>query len=519
MAKHRIGAAVIAIIVSAVIPCSVHAQLLVSEIMFDLESGADTGREWIELFNSGSAAIDVTTWKLFEAETNHKITEFQGGASLASGGYAVLADNPAKFLADNPTYTGMLLDSVFGLSNSGETLVVRDADLVDRDQVSYTSDSGGAGDGKTLARVGSDGTSFVARAPTPGSGDLLVVGGGSVGTEDHAEPDTATASSTTVLDNAPTATGSTFPVEPQLYAYAGKDRFVLVGADVLFEGKALSKEGELLEGSGVRYSWNFGDGSVSDNQVASHHFAHPGTYVVVLDVSSGKYVGTHRITVVAEPPQLSLIRLDDGAIQIHNASARDIDLSFWHVRVGDAFFTIPKNTILLKRGSSWLRQDATKLPTGEPVLVYPNGREAVHVETLAQEPVPSRVAPVVYAEDVETPLSVTQTAVRADGEVRVPEEANAEPRVQEEVDATSTHPTTSSQVASVGHVFGTMPHWGWLVALVGMLGVVSAGVLMSFPSEALHGLAAQPTEDVRTHAETGTDVAHWDIIDADEEAR
>ncbi|MBP9668988.1 MAG: PKD domain-containing protein [Candidatus Pacebacteria bacterium] len=414
----------------------------------------------------------------------------------------------------------MLLDSAFSLSNSGEQLVLRDADLVDRDAVTYTAESGAAGDGRTLSRVASNSSSFVAQVSTPGSGTLVVLGGGVTGEEvDDEVPPTGEANSATT--GTAVVGGSSFPVEPQIYAHAGKDRFVLVGADSIFEGKALSKDGELLEGNGVRYVWNFGDGAVGEGVVVSHHFAHPGVYVVVLDVSSGKYVGTHRITVTAEQPHLTVKRLDDGAVQILNASTRDIDLSFWHVRVGDIFFTIPKNTILLRRGTSTLRQDATKLPPGLPALVYPNGREALLAEESAP---PVTVTPV--ASSLGSPMTSKAMPVSASSR----KNGNAAEIVQQDsVDAqegahdmaTTTESSvaqSSGQVASAGHIFGSLPHWGWIVALVGMLSVVGAGLLYALPVEV--------RSDEATVAESGKhddpayiDASKWTIIDADEEAR
>ena len=47
-----------------------HASVTINEIMYDLE-GADTGREWVEVHNSGSEAVDLLKWKFVEGGTNH----------------------------------------------------------------------------------------------------------------------------------------------------------------------------------------------------------------------------------------------------------------------------------------------------------------------------------------------------------------------------------------------------------------------------------------------------------------
>src|SRR3990167_6884392 len=124
----------------------VYASVIVSEVMYDLE-GADTGREWVEIQNDG-VAVDLTGWKFFEGGVNHGLTLIQGDISLLQNGFAVIADNAEKFLLDWPGFSGMLFDSVFSLSNTGETLVLRNSELADVDSVTYSSEWGANGDGK-----------------------------------------------------------------------------------------------------------------------------------------------------------------------------------------------------------------------------------------------------------------------------------------------------------------------------------------------------------------------------------
>jgi len=77
---------------------------------------------------------------------------YKGEKSLAPNAYVVIADNAATFLKDNPTYSGTLFDSAFSLSNNGETLVLRDAKLVDMTSFSYSPSEGATGDGNSLQR-------------------------------------------------------------------------------------------------------------------------------------------------------------------------------------------------------------------------------------------------------------------------------------------------------------------------------------------------------------------------------
>ncbi len=375
------------------LPCVADAQVVISEIMYDLAEGGDTGREWVEVFNAGASAVTLSDWKLFEAETNHKLTEVQGGVNIPSGGYAIIADNATKFIIDWPEYAGMLLDSTFSLTNSGETLVLRNIDLVDKDTLRYGSDDGGAGDGKSLHRQSAGSTSVQALSPTPGSG-LLIASAALASAIDMEDDETHVPA-----ESATTPSVLGYHVEPRIAAYAGKDRVAVVGADMLFEGRVFSASGEPIDAPRARFLWNFGDGSTAEGRTASHGFAHPGKYAVVLDVSEGIDAAAHRITITAEPARLTLGTLADGSVTIHNGTIREIDLSYWHVREGSRHFSFPKNTILFAHGVMTI-SPRTMLFTATPtvLLLYPNGIVATEVpgitQTQAMSADPMRIMPI-----------------------------------------------------------------------------------------------------------------------------
>lgn len=150
-----------------VVPCLASAQVFFTEIMYDLKAGSDTGREWIEVYNAGTSAVDLTTWKLVESGKNHKISRTRG--ILAPGTYAVIADNPSKFMADHPDYTGTLFDSAFSLSNDGETLTLVAGNTV-VDELKFTASDGAHGTGDSLQRIDIEARVLAPGAPTPGAG-------------------------------------------------------------------------------------------------------------------------------------------------------------------------------------------------------------------------------------------------------------------------------------------------------------------------------------------------------------
>jgi hypothetical protein len=124
----------------------------ISEIMYDLP-GSDTGREWVEICNNNSVAENLTGWKFFEGGTNHGLTLTNGSWILDAGAYAIIADNPATFLQDNPSYAGTLFDSSFSLSNTGEQIGLKNSSLELVESITYNSSWGANGNGNSLQFV------------------------------------------------------------------------------------------------------------------------------------------------------------------------------------------------------------------------------------------------------------------------------------------------------------------------------------------------------------------------------
>lgn len=154
-------------------PASAAAQVLITEIMYDLE-GADGGYEWVEITNTGTTLVDVGAWKLFEQGVNHKLTLFAGESSiLGPGASALVADKPENVLARYPGVVSVF-DSAFSLSNESETLMLKDAAGKVADQVTYRSSLGAKGDGASLHL---EGEILTPALPNPGvyPGELVPV--------------------------------------------------------------------------------------------------------------------------------------------------------------------------------------------------------------------------------------------------------------------------------------------------------------------------------------------------------
>ncbi len=422
--------AILAVIVFA--PGVALAGVTISEVMYDVP-GSDAGREWVEVRNDGSTAVDLAGWKLFENNTNHGIatTSSAGTFSIPAGGYAVIADNAEKFLIDWPSFSGALFDSVFSLSNTGESVSIRNADLVDVDTATYSAETGGAGDGNSLERSGN---TFVAHTPNPGAGSVVPQSD----TETVSDPASPVASS---------GGGTPLP-EPRLVASAGADRSVTVGAAALYEGRVVGELGKPIENA--RFIWDFGNGDIREGKSVLYAHPYPGEYAVMLTAASGETSATDRVTVSAFPAAVRVSAVTSEYVEVLNGGERDIDLSFWILRSGDAQFILPKNTVVLARRSVRFANSITGLSTpdsGAVSLRYPNGVEVV----------PSPVSSPASASRTESPPAPSPKAP-VSRESAVPQ-ASASPR-ESVVSGTQAASATGAEV----------PANVWVFAFAGLVG-------------------------------------------------
>jgi hypothetical protein len=123
----------------------------INEIMYN-PPGLDRNREWIELFNGGPEDINITGWKFFEYSTDsyHVFTRGQGSMVIPTGKYAIIAVDAPTFLNEHPMCNCTVIESGFWLSNTGESIALKDASSAIIDEVSYYNSWGASGNGKTL---------------------------------------------------------------------------------------------------------------------------------------------------------------------------------------------------------------------------------------------------------------------------------------------------------------------------------------------------------------------------------
>lgn len=418
-----------------------------TEVMYDA-SGTDTKHEWVELINSGPS-VDVSGYKFFENGSNHGLTLVAGSASIASGGYVVIADDATTFLTDYPSFSGTLFDAAFSLSNTGETFSFRDESLTDVASATYASDAGAAGDGNTLNYLGGV---WVPRLPTPGGAAAT----GSAPPESSG-PGTGGNSSSSSSSSSSTESSSTGAAtdEPHLTVDAGADRSLVVGAGAVFTATALGTKGEPLATG--RYVWNFGNAATREGKSVMYAYTIPGTYTVTVDVSSAQLGATDRLTVTVVPADIVVTRANAQFVELHNRTSRELDLSLWQLAAGGVLFVLPPHTLIGANKAVAFPSEVTKLlPTSpaEVVLYYPNGVQAA---TVAPE--------VTYA---SAPVSAPTLQKKS---------STAKPKATPRVLGAAIDGAEERGKQAAAAIESTSPEWAWFSFL--LLGLIVLGGLVA----------------------------------------
>lgn len=381
------------------------AQVVISEIMYDPKgTDANAGGEWIEIQNNDSAAIDLTKWFFFEADTNHSITA-DGAAEIPPGGYAVISRDVDVFKKYFTDFSGKLFKSSFSLKNDGESIAMKSGNKPTDpiiDSVTYSSEQGAKDDGNSLQKING---SWISASPTPGrANEASNSGSAPANTSSDATASSGVAETTVATPaTAETAGSNLWPVEPQMFArIKNPPKVAMVGADALFQGEALGLKKEPLDGA--RYLWTFGDGGTKEGESVLYHYNYPGKYVVILNASSGKYGASARVTIEAIPADViisSVGTAGDSFVEVYNKTKYELDFSGWRLRAGAKLFTIPKDTIILPGAKIMFPSQYTgfvSIGGGDVALLYPNGTV---VNAYSQTPVQTSGAQVVVNQVAE----------------------------------------------------------------------------------------------------------------------
>lgn len=164
---------VILVLVVSLVLSSAYAQVFIDEIMYD-PLGADSGHEWLEVYNEENYSINFSQWKLRENAVNHTLNFISGNSVLEPNEYALIADDSTVFRADYPGFNSTLFDTSFssGLSGNGENLSLVNGNGSIVFSVFYNTSLGADGNGRTLCYINE---SWKECTATPGTTNRLFI--------------------------------------------------------------------------------------------------------------------------------------------------------------------------------------------------------------------------------------------------------------------------------------------------------------------------------------------------------
>ncbi|HSS68131.1 MAG TPA: lamin tail domain-containing protein, partial [Nocardioidaceae bacterium] len=150
---------VVAALVNPLQASAASTDVVINELMYNPATGND-GDEFLELYNQGSAPVDLSGWS-FSGIT----LTFAAGTTIAGNGYVVVSKDAARYQVTyggtpNAVYTG-------SLSNGGEAITLKDATAAVIDTVTYSDRApwpgtpDGQGDSLELVDPTADNTDYL----------------------------------------------------------------------------------------------------------------------------------------------------------------------------------------------------------------------------------------------------------------------------------------------------------------------------------------------------------------------
>ena len=385
------------------------AAITISEIAW-MGTTNSANDEWIEFYNSGSTAVDVSDWRITNASSYSQTGSFdvvlEAAGTIGAGQYAVLerTDDASAPGTAFYIYTG-------ALPNGGATLKLDDAIGNLMDQV--------AG-GENWETIGGDNTTKETAQYTASGWQTATPSPGSVNAVGNAPTQSATAARN-VSSNATSGSGAAVSSSASKSSETTNPALRIAAPSRAFVNQLLTftpaKSDAQWTHKGHDFWWNFGDGSTSDTRTSQHAYTHPGRYVAVLTANKmrEKVIARHEITVL--PVTLAITRNRAGEVQLSNTAQYEIDVSNYRISAADATIVLPPHTYLLSNQTITI-PDTTLHLWGDTIVTVHDAADAVVAYQLPAS-VPSEAetsaartsVPVSPMVAVTTPVSAARPLV------------------------------------------------------------------------------------------------------------
>ncbi len=386
----------------------VHADVVINEIMYAPTNGSNY--EWVEIFNSGSSAVDLQGWRFFHGESTSGPLTLRNGSTTVLGPseYAIIAKSPSV-VTDYSwlNFSGMILSaSTLSLPDSGSNTyiaIASDTNKTISNSVVYDPSLGGSKDtGNSLSKISN---TWTGATSTPGLQNQASSGGTGDGdntdtTDDDSSDDSGSSSSVgggTSASDASLKETSTQKIKIKIIAKTP----AFINIPFTLQAQTTGGSSSMFYG---RYFWNFGDGDfkeVRDTSPFSHNYMYQGDYPLSVEYYANDYstipdaVGKMTVKVVSMNVSISKVGdASDFFIELSNNTDYEVDISKWILSSAlQKNFILPKNTVILAKKKMRLSSLIThftlpdakglKLSTGEGQLVFDYGASLVPAQASA----------------------------------------------------------------------------------------------------------------------------------------
>ena len=335
-------------------PLVVRGEVLITEIAWMGTTSSTTDDEWIELYNSGAEAVDLSLWTI---EADDGTPHISLGGAIGGSSFFILERT------DDTTLPNIIAGLIYAgaLENGGEKLYLKNNGVI----VQTIDGSTGwpAGDNTTKDTMQWSGTGWITATPTPVSVSFVENNDGSQEEDGNNTPpqnnkdeekNTSSATPVEILSvhYAPAPLVYIDKAIP-VYVSAGRDRLVARDALVVFDAFSETEDGEYIQAND--YEWTFGDGAWARGKMVSHRYVRPGTYVVILNATYPNSSAVDKAMVTVFEPAVSITNVADikgPFVEITNKGETDINLYEWSLSdSGRGVFLFPKDTIIEKGNS------------------------------------------------------------------------------------------------------------------------------------------------------------------------
>lgn len=409
LSRSLYGAALAAVLFC--VPQAAFAAISIHEVAW-MGTAVSANDEWIELYNDGTSAVDLSGFVLSDGVT----LSITLSGSIGSGGYFLLErtdDDTVPGVAAGVVYTG-------ALGNDGRTLTLRRADSGLEDQIVGGTDwSNIGGDNTTKDTAQRTSGGWITAVATPG-----VANATSGSSSDDTDSDEGTEEDTEQEDE---DTDEDDNVRISMVQAPRTPKLKIEGIATAHAGGAVSLRAipsgisaQLVPS--VVYEWNFGDGATGMGEEVSHVYTFPGTYAIAARAHYASYEAFARAAVTVWPIDLSLERGAEGQLFVRNDSPNDMDISAYQIIDGMHSFTFPPHTFILSHGAITLAPSILdRADFSESVFVRAAGGR--HIALGA----PPELLAEITIEDATSTLSLATTTMATTSEVAlVPEEVASE---------------------------------------------------------------------------------------------